>query len=306
MEENTLIELQRQVEERYNKKLIDVKVREWIESDANVQEGVDEGVEMLQKFLNQEYFQAKDARIAPLKSMNLRELVTEVFVGIAFVRGEELFTSVNAQMAGRLGFDDKPAAINTMAEILAVLCETNVFEIFKTHKMGSLYIHHNYEFPPELADFIANCEYLPPMVCKPLELENNYSSGYLTHSDSLVLGSGNHHAGDLCLDVLNSINGVACSLDLEFLSQIEEEPKNKPEDINQLTNWNNFKKQSHEMYKLMNRLGNKFYFTHKVDKRGRLYCQGYHLSYQGAAYKKAMIELADKQVISGVPEHFRK
>ena len=306
MEENTLIELQRQIEERYNRKLIDEKVREWIANDANVQEGVDEGVLLLQAFLNKEYYQAKDARIMPLKSMNLREIVTEVFIGVAFIRGEELFTSVNAQLAGRLGFDDKPAAIATMAEILAVLCETNVFEIFKTHKMGSLYLHHNYDLPEELVEFIANCEYLPPMVSAPLELTGNYSSGYFTHSDSLVLGSGNHHSGDLCLDVLNKINSVACSLDLDFLSQVEEEPKNKPEDINQLTNWNNFKAQSHEMYKLMERCGNKFYFTHKVDKRGRLYCQGYQINYQGAAYKKAMIELANKEIIDGIPTQFKR
>ena len=56
----------------------------------------------------------------------------------------------------------------------------------------------------------------------------------------------------------------------------------------------------------MNRCGNKFYFTHKVDKRGRLYCQGYHINYQSASYKKAMIELANKEIIDGIPAQFKR
>ena len=305
MNENMLIELQRMNEERYNKKLIDVKVREWIMNDPNVQEGVKDGVEKLRNYLNQEYYQSKRDRLEPMKAMDLEQLVIEVFVGVAYIRGSELFTSVNAQLAGRLGWDDKPAAIATMSEVLAVLCETNVFDITKSSKMASLYINHNFTFPEALKDFIENCEYLPPMVCVPLKLTNNYSSGYLTHQDSLVLGNGNHHSGDLCLDVLNIVNKVPLSLDTEFLSLVEEEPKNKPEDAQQLKNWNEFKKQSYEFYHLMESQGNRFYLTNKWDKRGRMYCQGYHLSYQGAAFKKAMIELADKEVVMDVPEQFK-
>lgn len=43
--------------------------------------------------------------------------------------------------------------------------------------------------------------------------------------------------------------------------------------------------------------GNEFYLTHKYDKRGRVYCQGYHVTYQGAAWNKAVIEFADKELI---------
>lgn len=301
MDENTLIELQRLNELRFNKKLIDLKVREWILGDANVQEGVADGAEKLREYLSKSYYQAKDARLAPVKSMNLTELTNEIMIGIAFTKGEELFTSVVSKLAGRLGFDDKPAAITTMAEFLAVLCETDMFEIFKFDRMGSLYLYHNLALPEDLVEFIQNCEYLPPMLCKPLELEHNRASGYLTHEDSLILGNGNHHNGDICLDVLNIVNSVQCSLDTEFLSTVEEQPKKKPEDAQQLRNWNAFKKQSHEFYKLMVSQGNAFYFTNKWDKRGRMYAQGYHMSPQGAAYKKAMLELTNKEIINGVP-----
>ena len=39
-----------------------------------------------------------------------------------------------------------------------------------------------------------------------------------------------------------------------------------------------------------------FYLPHKYDKRGRTYCQGYHVSYQGAAWNKAVIEFANEEV----------
>ena len=54
------------------------------------------------------------------------------------------------------------------------------------------------------------------------------------------------------------------------------------------------------MFILMLNQGNRFYETHKVDKRGRLYSIGYHLNTQGSAFQKAMIELADEEIVEGV------
>jgi DNA-directed RNA polymerase len=44
--------------------------------------------------------------------------------------------------------------------------------------------------------------------------------------------------------------------------------------------------------------GNRFWLTHKYDKRGRTYCQGYHVSYQGNDYNKACIEFADGEPLN--------
>jgi hypothetical protein len=139
------------------------------------------------------------------------------------------------------------------------------------------------------------------MVCEPLELKSNLDSGYLTHKDSLILGRGNHHAGDICLDVLNRMNRVALKLDTDFLRTVEEEPTFELDTSEKRSMWLNFKAQSARMYMLMHNLGNEFYLTHKVDKRGRIYAQGYHINTQGAAYKKAMVDLANEELVEGVP-----
>ena len=44
--------------------------------------------------------------------------------------------------------------------------------------------------------------------------------------------------------------------------------------------------------------GKDIYLTHKYDKRGRVYCQGYYISYQGTDWNKAVIELSNKEIVS--------
>ena len=187
-----------------------------------------------------------------------------------------------------------------MAEITAVLCATDAFDIEKANKMASLMVVSNIPLSERLVTFIEESQFLPPMVCEPLELTHNYSSGYLTHNDSLILGTGNHHDGDICLDVLNTMNKVALKLDTEFLSQVEEEPTFDLDTQDKLDQWNKFKEQSYMMYSLLASQGNQFYLTHKVDKRGRIYCHGYRISTQGTSFKKASLEFAKEELVTGI------
>lgn len=306
MHEETLkqVVLQEMNEEHYNRKHIDAKIKEAIEESSEMQAKLTHGVQLVQNYLDQApgYYKSKQQRVGQLGTMDLRSLVLEMFVGVAYSQRPELFTSVTAQMAARLNFNDRKEAITTVAELLAVLCETDAFDIIKEHKMASLMLVSRVPLPENLIRFIENSQCLPPMVCEPLELKHNHSSGYLTHNDSLILGSGNHHDGDICLDVLNIINKVAFQLDLGFLSKVEEEPTFDLDTQDKIDNWIRFKRQSYWFYSLMEQQGNRFYFCNKVDKRGRIYAQGYHLNPQGSSFKKAMLELANEEIITGVPQ----
>lgn len=288
-------------EKRFNRKHIDGYIREWIEGDAYIQTKIKEGVILIQEYMSKDYYKSKNIRINQLKQIELEPLVIDILVGIAYHLREELFTSVTAQMASRLGFSDRTEAIVTVAELVAVLCQTDLFDILKASRAASLVLVSRMPLPEKLVRHIEDSKFLPPMVCKPLQLDSNYSSGYLTHTDSLILGSGNHHDGDICLDVLNKMNGVALKLDLEFLCKVEEMPTFEIENQEQYDQWKNFKVDSYRMYDLIQSQSNKFYLTHKVDKRGRIYAQGYHISTQGSAFKKAMIELHNEELVEGVP-----
>ena len=291
------IVLQEMIEERYNRKHIDAKIRKFIENDESLLAKVDEGTELVNKWLEGDYYESKKKRLEQLQNLDIRALVMDIFVGIAYFLKPELFTSVTAQLAARLKFGDRVDAITTVAELVAVLCQTDAYDINKPSKQASLVLESRMDLPEALVDFILNSEYLPPMVCQPLELTHNFSSGYLTHNDSLILGSRNHHDGDLCLDVLNIMNSVPLKLDTEFLCTVEEEPTFELVTQDQIDQWNDFKQQSYTFYKLMVDCGNRFYFNHKVDKRGRIYTSGYHLSTQGTSFKKASLEFADEELV---------
>lgn len=286
------------VENKYNKKHIDGKVRQWL-LDYH-EDKIIKGVELLEDYVSKTYYTSKQERVNQVAQMDLYALALDVFTGLAYCVTPEMFTSMTAQMAGVLKFDDKPAAIKTVAEIVAVLCFTDVYDIYKPIGAQSLYIKFNLKIDDDLLQYIINTAYLPPMLCEPKEIVNNYTSGYLTHNDSLVLGKGNHHSGDLCLDVINTMNKVCLRLDTDFLSTLSETPTFVLDDQEKIDQWNNFIKQSYEFYLLLATHDNEFYLTHKVDKRGRIYAQGYHLNTQGTAFKKAMIELAKEELIEGI------
>jgi len=44
--------------------------------------------------------------------------------------------------------------------------------------------------------------------------------------------------------------------------------------------------------------GDRFWLTHKYDKRGRTYAQGYHVNPQGNDWNKACVEFANKEKLS--------
>lgn len=292
---------QEAIEEQFNRKHIDTKIREAIEGNPVMVAKIEQGVVLVQAYMAGKYHPSKNHRITQLANMDVPAMVLDMFVGVAYSLRLELFTSVTAQMAARLNFSDRTEAIATVAELLAVLCQTDAFDICKETKQGSLMVISCIPLPDDLIQFIEHSQYLPPMVCPPLELSHNHSSGYLTHNDSLILGSGNHHDGDICLDVLNVINKVAFKLDIQFLSKVEEEPTfdlDTPEKIEQ---WQRFKKQSYFFYTLLVKQGNKLFFNNKVDKRGRTYACGYHINPQGAAFKKAQLELLREELVEGIP-----
>lgn len=293
-------DLQRTIELHYSKKRIDSYIRQEIESSKSLIAKTNQGEELLTQWLQGEYYASKNKRLQVIKQMDLKELVITIFTDIAYCEIPELFVSVTARLAARLGFDERRDAITTVAEMVAVLCQTDAFDIVQDHN-NRMWIQSLIPIPNAIKDAWERSQYLPPMLSKPRKLKHNGQSAYLTYNDSLILGKGAHHSGNICLDVLNTQNAVELSLNREFLESVEELPTFEIDDQRKYQLWSSFHRVSQETYKLIYEAGNRFYLTNKVDTRGRMYAQGYHITTQGTAFKKAMIELADKQLVQGVP-----
>lgn len=301
METRLHLENQYANEERYSRKHIEKQIEESIKKDPDVCVKAHQGLILLKEWLNQEYYPSKNIRLEQVKTLDLEQLVWDIYTFIACMLKPDLFTSVVAQLASRIGFNEKRDGIQTMSEILAVLANTDIIDVFKDPKKGKyspVYIKSNVNLQNRFRSLLEHSEYLPPMVVEPLELTHNRSSGYLTvKGDSLILGKGNHHDGDICLDVLNKMNKVALSIDKDFLSVCEEEANFDLDTAEKKEQWDNFKKQSYYFYSLLANQADQIYLTHKVDKRGRIYSQGYHITTQGTGFKKAMLELAKKEKV---------
>ncbi len=148
-----------------------------------------------------------------------------------------------------------------------------------------------------------------PMVVEPKQVISNRDTGYLSdpvNKGSVILKK-NHHEDDVCLDHINRMNKVRFKLDMETAHMIQNSWRNldKPKEGETKEDFEKRKKAFDKYDRTakavmaeINRIGDHFHLTHKYDKRGRVYSQGYHVNYQGAAWNKAVIQLADAEVVS--------
>lgn len=162
-----------------------------------------------------------------------------------------------------------------------------------------------YDINQQLQQELNRFQYPLPMVIPPNPIHSNLDTGYLTEKGSVILRD-NHHDDDVCLDHLNRINKTKFALNLEVAMVIKNKwrhlDKKKPDE-----SWEDFKKRrkafekydsvAKDVMTLLLQEGNELYLTHRYDKRGRTYCMGFHVSYQGTDWNKAVIEFADKEVL---------
>lgn len=160
---------------------------------------------------------------------------------------------------------------------------------------------------PDVQRDLDRYQYPLPMVVEPKKLETNRDTGYYTATNSAILRD-NHHDGDICLDHLNKVNKTKFRINANVALTIKnkwrnlDKPKADEPEGEYQKRVKAFEKYDRTAHDVMQHLGlaneGEFYLTHKVDKRGRTYCQGYVVNYQGTAWNKAVIEFANQEVAS--------
>lgn len=87
MHEETMTQviLQEMNEERFNRKHIDAKIRKEIEASLWMQDKIEMGVELVSEYINTSYsYESKNTRVAQLKDMDVKTMVMDLLVGIAY------------------------------------------------------------------------------------------------------------------------------------------------------------------------------------------------------------------------------
>lgn len=143
-----------------------------------------------------------------------------------------------------------------------------------------------------------------PMVTAPKALTKNTDTPYMVVKDGSVILRNNHHNDDVCLDHINRMNQTKFAINNDVARMVQNQWRNldKPKEGETKQDFERrkrafekFDRTAKQVMGQITELGNEFYLTHKYDKRGRTYCQGYHVSYQGAPWNKAVIELAPSE-----------
>lgn len=162
-----------------------------------------------------------------------------------------------------------------------------------------------FDTPADVQEELDRFQYPLPMVVHPKKLADNRDTGYFLSRNSVILRK-NHHEEDVCLDHLNRMNHIKFSIDHDTANMIANRWKNldkaKPNETEQdfqkrVRAFEKYDRTAKEVLYLLLTYGNEIYLTHKYDKRGRTYCQGYYVTYQGAPWNKAVLELADKEIV---------
>ena len=266
------------LEWKYSKRNAREIIKHEIQTCFNSMYRVYDCVDTMKQWLTKESYDSKNTRKLWLlnQEYDLLEFCLNVMVVVLREGKPQPLQSVAGIMAPTFGFKDIFDGVKTAAELLGIMCEHDLFdvEVATLNEENRMMIVPLWELDDQVKQHLKNIRYMPPMVWKPLKVVANKGCQYWTFAESLILGSPvNHHDMPLALDVINLMNNQALSLDYHVLQQ--EELPNKPLDtLQKQEQFNQMKQASRTVYDEMLDHGNKFYLTHKYDKRGRLYSQG--------------------------------
>jgi hypothetical protein len=245
------------------------------------------------------YYKSKNLRLDEWNPDNgeVYEIVLAIFT--ATLTNKTLtYQQIVGMLHSRVGLKDVIDSVKVLADVIALVGRTGLITVSRTGSGNYIMISTCYSLgniPEPVRNEIVTK--LPPLMVKNRHPENE---------ESLILGhSKNYHKGNICLDHLNRMNSVELKLNRPFLRKYEEAPTfafDHPDPkiaADKKSQWENFIKNSYRAYIKLARGGNRFHLEHKYDKRGRTYATGYHISTQGSSFKKAIIQLADAELVEG-------
>ena len=250
-------------------------------------------------YLRGKYYKSKELRLEKLRTgeVNKTDLIYEVFVAVMLIKTVEPIQNTATAIGNFLEYEDPFDGIKTASELLAIFRNCGLYSVYKPGKMGMyMSIKPKFNLDKDTRKQIDMKKYLMPFVSPPKEVTDNFNNGRFTFKESVVLGNKQKfHVEQLGLDALNKLNSVAFSLDKRMLKE-KHESKSKLEGQDKI-NFEQYKKECTEVQEYLLKEDNQFWFSHSYDFRGRIYCQGYHISYQSTEYNKAILELFNKEII---------
>ena len=213
---------------------------------------------------------------------DLYEIVTQLFIGTLLHPEGMTYQAMIGYLSGLVRCKDPLDRAKCAAEVVAIAFQHDLVTLTRLSDQ-TLLVATEFELPVEIPAFGKH----QPLFRKPEPIDYNP-----------ILGCRfKQHTADICLDHIDRMNAIPLALETRLIDTLEEAPNSPPETTEHLKQWEAFREQSAAAYATVRASGNRFHLEHAYDTRGRCYCDGYLITYQGSQYKKAIVQLAEKEIV---------
>ncbi len=223
------------------------------------------------------------------KDISPYDVLASILTTVA-VAGRTTLQDIVSQLVYLTGTEDFKSACRTVGQLISIVAASGLIKVEKsTLRMVSL----NFEIDKYFQGRLATCMYMPPALI-PLKPRSNSDAGWFITKKSIFLNK-NHHEGNAPLHWLDTLNSIPFSIDLNMLKYDEEV------DITEADKLKNFMGKRMTTIRTIKEMlahGNEFYFIHRFCARYRAYAAGYALSPQGNDYRKALLNLHKKELLT--------
>ena len=271
---------------------------------------IDDAVRLIQEYRTKTYVSSKGN---PLVNKNrylgewdpTEEDITEIVVSIfnaVLAHGRMTYQAICGMLNSKIVVEDLVDRVNIIASCTALVSKTGLVSI--DYGISGEYIMIDTEY--EMDDLLLVDRH-GTIFHRPQLVESNMDD----EQGSMILGGKlKFHNGNICLDHLNKMNQIPLCLNREFLMKFPETPKDgfldeddpewkirQKEDL-----WDLYVERSRDkMFEILSDKTthkNILYLNHKPCTRGRTYATGYYFSTQGGSFKKASLQLANKEYLN--------
>jgi len=276
----------------------------FVQNAINEAGGMDEikqAINAIQDYRVKQYYPKKSIRLNnwdPCRT-EIEEIVISVFTAV-LVNECLTYQAAAGMLNHKINMDDTVDRVKTISEIIGLISLTGLINVERRGSGQSILITTDYT----VSD-IPSIDKHGLVLNRPQLVERNWDPD----QGSMILGGKlNFHEKNLCLDHLNRMNQIPLKLNIAFIEACPEEPKStfiKASDspakaAEKMHQFRQFAKDSSKKYMEIINGKNRAYLNHKYCTRGRTYAVGYYINTQGASYKKASLELYNKEFLNNL------
>lgn len=220
----------------------------------------------------------------------------------------------------------EPLLLKRLGEIIYWMAEADLVDTIlpRDSETEMLMVANPWALSDKTIELLALSKFVPPMIHPPKRVKSIKDSGYFRHKSQIMSKWWNQdNEGNIGLNFINRRNATPFKIDLDYLNVCDDvmdfslDEDEWDEDViadleKQEKQWQKFQIDTNEIAREITQLSidnggdGKIYFNTFYDNRGRKYCRGYHISYQGNSHRKAMLNFAETCEIDGIAKYLDK